>query len=111
VSTCVQQHLISELHLKEYICNEYSKCPPRDSMHASTHHGLPHPFRDAGVVADSLTGIQNVVVKYLFMSTGAAYTRVFSVPTGRNPEDSSQASMEAMQWALPYLSPSHDRCY
>jgi hypothetical protein len=29
----------------------------------SSHHGLPHPCRDAGVVADSLTGIHDALVK------------------------------------------------
>jgi hypothetical protein len=32
-----------------------------------SHHGPPHPFKDAGVVADSLTGIHNAVVKCLFV--------------------------------------------
>jgi hypothetical protein len=31
------------------------------------------------------------------------------VPTGKNPEDSSQASVEVMQWVLLYLSFGHDR--
>jgi hypothetical protein len=31
------------------------------------YHGPPHPFRDAGVVADSLTGIHNAMVKCLFV--------------------------------------------
>jgi hypothetical protein len=26
-------------------------------------HGLPHPFKDAGVVADSLTRIHDAIVK------------------------------------------------
>jgi hypothetical protein len=30
----------------------------------TSHHG-PHPFKNAGVVGDSLTGIQNVMVKCL----------------------------------------------
>jgi hypothetical protein len=31
-----------------------------------SHHGPLHPCKDAGVVADSLTGIHNAVVKCLF---------------------------------------------
>jgi hypothetical protein len=34
------------------------------------------------------------------LSTEAAYTGVLGVSTGKNPEDSSQASVEAMQWVL-----------
>jgi hypothetical protein len=33
------------------------------------------------------------------------------VPTDENTEDSSQASVEAMQWVLLYLSIGHDKCY
>jgi hypothetical protein len=36
---------------------------------------------------------------------------VSGVPTGNYPEDSSQASVEAMQWVLIYQSIGHDRCY
>jgi hypothetical protein len=42
------------------------------------------------------------------LSTGAAYTRALGVPTGKNPEDSNVASVEAMQWVLLYLSIGHD---
>jgi hypothetical protein len=35
-STCVQQHLICVMQLKEYIYTMCSKCPPWDSMGAST---------------------------------------------------------------------------
>jgi hypothetical protein len=44
------------------------------------------------------------------LSTGAAYTRDFRCPTGKNPEDSNLASVEAMQ-VLLYLSIGNDRCY
>jgi hypothetical protein len=33
----------------------------------TSHHGPPHLFRDARVVADSPTGIHNVMVKCLFI--------------------------------------------
>jgi hypothetical protein len=61
------KHLIYELQLKEYIYNKCSKCLPWDSVHTSTYEGLQHPFKDAGVVADSLTGIHNVMMKCLFV--------------------------------------------
>lgn len=34
---------------------------------------------------------------------------LLGVPTGKNPENSNQVSMEAMQWACLYLSISHNR--
>jgi hypothetical protein len=43
----------------------------------TSHHGPPHLFKDAVVVADSLTGIHNAMVKCPSLSTGAAYIRVF----------------------------------
>jgi hypothetical protein len=33
----------------------------------TSHHGPQHPFEDAGVVADSLTDIDNAVVKWSFV--------------------------------------------
>jgi hypothetical protein len=33
----------------------------------TSHHGPPHPIKDAGVVEDSLIGIHNAVVKCLFV--------------------------------------------
>jgi hypothetical protein len=44
----------------------------RFSAHLDTsHHGPPHPFKDAAVVADSLTGIHNAMVKCLFVVNGS----------------------------------------
>jgi hypothetical protein len=75
----------------------------------TSHHGPLHPFEDAGVVADSLTGIHHV--KCLFFVNRSCIQRVLCVPTGKNPEDSNPASVEAMQWVLLYLSIGRDRCY
>lgn len=33
----------------------------------TSRHGPPCPFKDAEVAADSLTGIHNAIVKYLFV--------------------------------------------
>jgi hypothetical protein len=33
----------------------------------TSHHGPPHLFKDAEVVADSLTGIHNAILKFLFV--------------------------------------------
>jgi hypothetical protein len=30
----------------------------------TSHHGPPRPFRDAGVVVDSLTDVHNAMAKY-----------------------------------------------
>jgi hypothetical protein len=52
----------------------------RFNAHLGTyHHGPPHPFKDTGVVADSLTGIHNAMVKYLFVVHTQGY---LDVPTG-----------------------------
>jgi hypothetical protein len=40
-----------------------------------SHHGTLHPFRETGVVVDSLTVIHSVMPKCVFV-TGAAYTNV-----------------------------------
>jgi hypothetical protein len=55
-----------------------SKCPP---MHASTrlNHGPPHPFKDAGAVTDSLTGIHNAIVKCLFIVNRSCIHKGFYV--------------------------------
>jgi hypothetical protein len=66
------------------------------------HHGPPHPFKDARVVADTLIGIHNVTGKCLFIVNRSS---IYS------PEDSNLVSMEAMQWILLHLSISHDGCY
>jgi hypothetical protein len=33
----------------------------------ASHHGPPHPYKDAGVVKNRLTGIHNATVKCLFV--------------------------------------------
>jgi hypothetical protein len=37
------------------------------ARHDMSYHGQPHPFKGAGVVADTLTGIHNAMVKFLFV--------------------------------------------
>jgi hypothetical protein len=64
-------------------------------------------FRDAGEVADSLTGIHNAMVKCPFVVNRSYIHKGVQVP----PQDSSQASGEAMQWVLLYLAIGHDRFY
>jgi hypothetical protein len=69
-------------------------------------HGQPHPFRDAGAVADCLTGIHNAMLKCLFVVKRALY-----IPTGKNQEDSNLQNVEAMQWVILCLYIGHDRYY
>jgi hypothetical protein len=38
-----------------------------DALLDTSQHGSLHPFKDVGVVADSLTGIDNAMVKCLFV--------------------------------------------
>jgi hypothetical protein len=65
----------------------------------------------AGVVEDSLTGIHNKMVKCLFVVNRNCVYRVFLAPTGKNPENSNVAIVEAMLWVLIYLSVGHGTCY
>jgi hypothetical protein len=43
------------------------------------HRGPPHPLRDAGVVADSLTGIHNAMVKCLSVVNRSCIHKDFQV--------------------------------
>jgi hypothetical protein len=47
------------------------------------------------------------MAKCLFVVNRSCIHEGVKVP----PQDSSQASVEAMQWGLLYLSVGHDRCY
>jgi hypothetical protein len=78
----------------------------------TSHHGPLQPFKDAGVVADSLRDILNATVKCLFVvDRSCTYKGFLGVSSGTGPEDSNLVSVEAMQWVLRYLSGGHDRCY
>jgi hypothetical protein len=65
-------------------------------------HGPPHPFKDAEVVADSLTGIHSALQKCLFVVNRRCIKRVLGVPTGKHSDDSNLGNVEAMQWVLLY---------
>jgi hypothetical protein len=71
----------------------------------TSRHGPLHPFTDAGLAADSLTGIHNTMVSAYLLSTGAAHTRGCRCLKGKKPEDSNLASLEAMQF-FSYVYPS-----
>jgi hypothetical protein len=51
------------------------------------------------------------MVRCLFVVNRSRIHKGLGVPTGKNPEDSNLASVEAMQWVLLYLSIAHDMCY
>jgi hypothetical protein len=74
----------------------------------TSHHGPPHPFKDAGVVADSLTGIHNAMVECLLVVNRSCIHKGFRGSHSRIP---SQVSVEAMQWVLLYLCIDYDTCY
>jgi hypothetical protein len=51
------------------------------NVHLKTSdHGLPHPFKDVGVVADSLTGIHSATVKCLFLFNRSCLHKGFRCP-------------------------------
>jgi hypothetical protein len=80
----------------------------------TSHYGLLHLFKDAGVVACSLTGIHSVMVKCLFIvyrSWSCMHRGFLGVSTGKNSNDSNLLSTEPMQLALLSLSIGCDRCY
>jgi hypothetical protein len=56
-------------------------------------HGPPQSFKDAGVVGDVLTGIR--LGSASLLSAGGAYIWGLNVPASKNPDDSSQVSMDA----------------
>jgi hypothetical protein len=54
--------------MKEYIKMSAQKSSVRFNARIDTsHQGPSHPCKDAGVVADSLTGVHNATVKCLFV--------------------------------------------
>jgi hypothetical protein len=76
----------------------------------ASHHGPPHPFRDAGAVADSLTAIHNAMVKCLFIvKRSTIHKGVYVSPQVQIQR--SLASVEAMQLVRLYLSIGDDKCY
>jgi hypothetical protein len=62
----------------------------------ASHHGPPHPFKDARMDVDSLTDIYNPIVKFLFFVNRCAYTGNLGVLTGRNREVSNMSRAEAL---------------
>jgi hypothetical protein len=73
------------------------------------HHGPSHRLKVAGVVAGTLAGIHNALVKSSSTSTGAAYTRVFTCPHGYKSRGfkSGERGDHAVGSALPFY---HSRC-
>jgi hypothetical protein len=60
-------------------------------------HSIRSKMPDAWLVAASLTGIHNAIVKCLFVVNRSCIEKDFRFP--------------AMQWVLLYLSIGHDMCY
>jgi hypothetical protein len=80
-------------------------------MHASTRliMDLRVPFKDAGAVADSLTGIHSAMKRLFVINRSCIHKGVHVSPQVKIYR--SMASVEAMQWVLLYLSIGHDTCY
>jgi hypothetical protein len=70
-----------------------------------SHHRELHPFKDAGVVADSHPQCDGKVT--LDCQLEPHTQGYLGDHTGKNPEDSTLASVEVMQWVLCYLSVGH----
>jgi hypothetical protein len=70
-----------------------------------------HPFKDAEVAVDSLTGIHTAIVKHLFVVNRSYITRNFRGRYSKTPEDASKANVEDTQWINLYESIRHDRHY
>jgi hypothetical protein len=79
----------------------------------TSHHGRLHLFKVTQVVTDSLTGYDEKCNGDMPLHCQQKLNTqgILGVPTGKNPEDSNQVSMEAMQWVHLYLSVGDDRCY
>jgi hypothetical protein len=60
-------------------------------------HSIGTRMPGVGVVAVSLTGIHNAIVKCLLLVNRSCIQKAYRRP--------------AMQWVLLYLSIRHDRCY
>jgi hypothetical protein len=69
----------------------------------TSHHGPPYQFKDAGVVADSLTGIHSAMVKCLLAVNRSCTPKGFYVSRGKNVEDSNLTSVEAMNFGPSLL--------
>lgn len=78
----------------------------RFNAHLNMTKGPPHPFKDAVVVADSLTGIHTAMVKCLFTDNRSCTYKSFLVSPQVKIQDSNLASMVAMQWVLLCLKES-----
>jgi hypothetical protein len=46
----------------------------------TSHHGPPHPCKDAGAIAESLTGMPNAMVKRLFVVSRSRINNSFRCP-------------------------------
>jgi hypothetical protein len=67
-----------------------------------SHHGPRHPFKDAGIVSDSLTGIHGAMVRCLFVVNRSYMYKGFRCPHSQKSRG-FKSSVEAMQWVLLYL--------
>jgi hypothetical protein len=74
----------------------------------TSHHGRPHASKDAGVAAESDRHPKCDGEVPLRCLEELHTQGLLSAPTGKNPEDSNVASVEAIKWVLLRLSIDHD---
>jgi hypothetical protein len=68
-----------------------------NARHDRSHHELPHPLKDEGVAADSLTCIHITTVNCLFVVNRSSIHKGFYVsPQVKNIEDSGQRGGHAV---------------
>jgi hypothetical protein len=80
-------------------------CSMKFNAHLDTsHHGPPHPCKDGGVVADSLTDIHSATVQCLFVVNRSCIHKGFQVP--HRLKSRGFKSGERGGHAV-----GHDRCY
>jgi hypothetical protein len=78
-----------------------------------SYHGPLHPFRDAGVIVGSLTGIHNAMVKCLFIINRICIHKgFFRCPHRLKSRGFKSAERGGQHWVHLCLSiVGHDRCY
>jgi hypothetical protein len=77
------------------------------------YHGPTRRLKNAGVVADILTGIHNATVIFFFWPTGASYPSDYKCHHTQKFREFKSGLKHKRHAVVPplYLSISHDTCY
>jgi hypothetical protein len=110
LSTSIRKRSMCGVQLKVYVHNTCPKRLPCDSMHAS---GQPRPFKDAEIVADSLTGIHSAMVKCFFIvNRSCTHKGGLGVPEGKHSANRLTDGGEvASLMRRPPFTPQEDSWY